>query len=162
MPAKLRQANFFQAVLTAPNAEVSTAVHQLNVAANQIVQTRKRKKPKNLSVLEEYGLTWLKKMTREDKVSICQADKGGAILLVPPIYLENKIKEKVSDRTCYEELKKDPTTKLHQDLIDLWRYGKSAGFVTGEEAKEIVAITERDNKSTASRFKPGKLIWFLV
>ena len=31
-------------------------------------------------------------------------------------------------------------------------------FVSGYEAKEIVGITEHDNKSTASRFKPPRLV----
>ena len=89
------------------------------------------------------------------KISICEADKGGAILLLPPSYLEDKVKEKVFDKSCYSEIKKDPRPDLYQDLIDLWRWGKSQGFVSSHEAREIVGITEKDNKSTSSRFKPG-------
>ena len=61
---------------------------------------------KKLSLLEERGWAWLKKMTAEEKISICQADKGGAILLVPPSYLENKVDEKLSDNTLYKEIKR--------------------------------------------------------
>ena len=107
-------------------------------------------------MLEERGWSWLKKMTSQDKISVCQAGKGGAILLVPPSYLEKKVAEKLSDTSLYEQIEKDPKAERHEELIDLWRFARSAGFVTDQEAKEIVGITERDNKSTASRFKPGR------
>ena len=57
--------------------------------------------------------------------------------------------------SLYVEVKKDPRPDLYQEVINLWSLGKSEGFVTEHEAKQIVGITERGNKSTASRFKPG-------
>ena len=56
---------------------------------------------------------------------------------------------------CTRKSKKDPKPQLYQDLIDQWVIGKSENFVSGYEAREIVGLTELDNKSTASRFKPG-------
>ena len=89
------------------------------------------------------------------EISVCQADKGGAILMVPAKYSEERVRRKLYDERLYVQIKNDPRPTLYQEVIDLWSVGKSEGFVSEFEAKEIVGITERGNKSTASRFKPG-------
>ena len=89
-------------------------------------------------------------------IDICQADKRGAILIVPGNYLEEKIEAKVKDTDKYEALKSDIRPLLYDTLIDQWRYGLHEDFVTDQEAKQVVGITANMNKSTASRFKHGK------
>ena len=74
---------------------------------------------------------------------------------MPPAYLEEKVREKVFDKKSYVLLDKDPRGDLYNDMIKLWRQGKSEYFVSAYEAKETVGLTDLDNKSTASRFKPG-------
>ena len=76
-------------------------------------------------------------------------------MIVPPKLLEKKIEEKVYDKDLYEELEADPRTKLYDNLCELWRKGKDSSFVSDTEAKEIAGITEKGNKSTSSKFKPG-------
>ena len=75
--------------------------------------------------------------------------------------LKNKIEEKVCNPDLYVELKTDPRYELYDNLIELWKDGKSRGFVSETEAKQIVGITENGNKSTASRFKPGQTYFTL-
>ena len=67
-----------------------------------------------------------------------------------------KIEEKVKNSSLYEVLENDPRTQLYDNLIEVWKNGKESGFVSVVEAKEIVGITVNGNKSTASRFKPGR------
>ena len=95
-------------------------------------------------------------MVQNSKICICQADKGGSTLIVPPSLLQQKIEEKVMDPNIYVQLDKNPSQDCYNKLIDLWRYAKANNFVSVQEAKEIVGITEKNNKSTASRFKPGR------
>ena len=47
------------------------------------------------------------------------------------------------------------TAELYDQMINLWKWGKSKSFVSLHEAKETVGLTELDNKSTSNRFKPG-------
>ena len=107
-------------------------------------------------MLEQRGLRWLQKKVINSELSICEADKGGAILIVQPDMLEKKIEEKVLNPNLYEKLEEDPRSALYDSLIDVWKKGKANSFVSEVEAKAIVGITEFDNKSTASRFKPGQ------
>ena len=123
---------------------------------NNFRQKSKRYQSSNLSILEERGQQWLNKEISNKKISVCKADKGGAILLVPPEMLSAKIEEKVKDTSVYEKLEKDPREDIYDKLLNIWRVGQDRGFVTNQEAKEIVGLNEKGNKSTSSRYKYGK------
>ena len=110
----------------------------------------------NLSRMEVAGLKWLQNKVENLEIDICKADKGGAILLVPADYLRKKIREKVEDPEKFEVLKKDVRPDLYDSVFSQWKYGLSEGFVTNDEAKQVVGITNNGNKSTASRFKYGR------
>ena len=106
--------------------------------------------------MEVAGLKWLQNKVENLEIDICKADKGGAILLVPADYLRKKIREKVEDPEKFEVLKKDVRPDLYDSVFSQWKYGLSEGFVTNDEAKQVVGITNNGNKSTASRFKYGR------
>ena len=110
----------------------------------------------NLSLLEREGLEWLRKKVASAELCICKADKGGSTLIVHPSLLTKKLEEKLYNLALYSELTVDPRKQLHDDLIEWWKYGKSQHYITEVEAKEVMGITKKDNKSTASRFKYGK------
>ena len=78
-----------------------------------------------------------------------KADKGGAILL------ESAVLNKLQDTDLYECLENDPTYALYDELFNLWVKGKRQEYVTAAEAHKVMGVTEDDNKSTSSRFKPG-------
>ena len=40
-------------------------------------------------------------------------------------------------------------------MFDLWVDGKSKGYISPQEAKAVMGVTENDNKSTSPHFKPG-------
>ena len=94
---------------------------------------------------------------------MCKADKGGAILIVPPSLIEEKVQEKVGDENLYTKLLKDPSLGLFDELFDTWKRGREVGFVTVDQAYDIVGVTKPDpttghpggNKSTSSRYRPG-------
>ena len=58
----------------------------------------------NLSKEEQDGLKWLKEMTVKDKLSVVQADKGGAILIVTPDLLKKKVLEKLENPQLHTKL----------------------------------------------------------
>ena len=89
------------------------------------------------------------------EIIVDTADKGGAILVYPPQLAEKKIEEKVTDKNLYIRMNTDPSEKMYDKLIDLWKSGKAKNFVTEEEAWKVVGLTPNNQKSTASRFKPG-------
>ena len=91
----------------------------------------------------QYGLKWLKENIKLGILEVCEADKGGSILLVPPTYLENKIKTKVENPDLYEKLISDPSKNQYEKIIQQWKYGKFNKFVTEQEAKQIEEITEK-------------------
>jgi len=121
-------------------------------------------KKSNLSATELEGLKWLEKQTRDEKISILEADKGGAILIVYPSLLKKKTLEKLEDPSLYEKLPEDPTQTLHKELFNLWVEGKENSFVSPKEAKEIMCISNNpksdgtgptNRPSTLPHFKPG-------
>ena len=84
-----------------------------------------------------------------------KADKGGALLIVQPELLEKAVTEKLENPNLYDKLDVDPTNVLHDELFDMWVRGKKAAFVSEYEAQRVMGITESNNKSTSSHFKPG-------
>ena len=88
----------------------------------------------NLSLIEKRGLRWLQKNVLDEQICVCKADKGGAILLVPPEMLTEKIEEKVKNTDIYEELEADPREEIYDDMLDKWRKALNEGFVTEIEA----------------------------
>ena len=123
---------------------------------NNIGHNSKQCQSSNLSLLEERGLQWLKNEISNETISVCKADKGGAILLVPPKMLSAQIEDKVNNVDLYEKLDEDPRERIYDEMLDIWRVGQRRGFVTNQETKEIVGLNEKWKKSTSSRFKYGK------
>ena len=87
------------------------------------------------------------KQTREDKIAVVKADKGGALLIVDPNLLD--------DSNLYNLLESDPTNSLSDELFSLWLFGKKPGFISDYDAQKVMGITDLNNKSTSSHFKPG-------
>ena len=73
-----------------------------------------------------------------NQLSVCQADKGGAILPVHPDFLTKKVKEKLLDPQLYEEFTSDIRPQLYNQLIALWKQGIESDFVSSIEAKKVV------------------------
>ena len=57
---------------------------------------------KNITRDEEDGLRWLRKETNESNIAVVKADKGGAILIVPPPLLEEAVLDKFENQSLYE------------------------------------------------------------
>ena len=109
-------------------------------------------------------------MTEEGRLSVVEADKGGAILIVSPQLLRKKTLEKLENPNLYNKLKEDLTHKLHHELFSKWVEGKEKGFIHPETAKSIMGVSDNDSsrddkektnaKSTASYHKPGKAYFY--
>ena len=156
LPKSLRDPNYFQIPLQSTNPEFQSVLQHINLKTNSLKPTTGKRRIHNLSYFEEKGFKWLKDQVANEKLCVCKADKGGAILLVPPELLSKKIEEKVKNSDLYSELDTDPREMIAQEVIDAWREGKAANFLSEKECKEIVGLTEKNNKSTASRFKCGR------
>ena len=89
--------------------------------------------------MEEKGFKWLKRKVSNRELSVCKADKGGAILLVPPEFLKRKIEEKVLDPDCYKQETNDPSRSSYDDLIKLWKFAQKENFISDIEAKKLLA-----------------------
>ena len=130
-----------------------------NMVNNHNVKLQKQQKMsncrKNITKDEEEGLRWLVKKTSAGEIAVVKADKGGAILIVYPSLLRQKVVEKLEDEELYIKFKNDPSEKLHLELFDLWLDGKLNGFVSSQEARAVMGVTDNNNKSTSPHFKPG-------
>ena len=94
LPSKLHQPSYFLSPAQNPDPEINLAINHLN---NTIVASNFSKRASssgNLSRAEKLGLKWLEEKVANDEIDICQADKGGAILIVPPDYLSKKVGRK--------------------------------------------------------------------
>ena len=61
---------------------------------------------------------WLKDMTNKGKISVVQADKGDAILIVTPELLRRKVLEKLDNPLLYTKLEHDPLNNLKKELFE--------------------------------------------
>ena len=126
----------------------------------QYADKNNKKRKKNITMDEEIGLKWLLKETKDGRLAVVKADKGGAILIVYPTLLIEKVQEKLNDPSLYDKLQKDPTKELHDELFDLWVKGKERRYVTDVEAKKVMGVTAKNNKSTSSHVKPGTTYFY--
>ena len=109
-------------------------------------------------------------MTEEGKLSVVEADKGGAILNVNPELLRKKTLEKLENPNLYNKLAEDPTHNLHHELFTKWVEGKEKSLIHPETAKSIMCVSDNDStrddkdktnaKSTSSHHKPGKAYFY--
>ena len=161
IPKQLRSVSYSLRA-PAPDKQVNTLVDRLvtthDATLLNIGKSKSRKS--NLTKNEREGLKWLKDMSTKGKISIVQADKGGAILIVEPDLLERKVMEKLENPELYTKLEKDPTNTLKKELFELWKVGKTNKFISEKTAYEVAGVTENDNMSTHPRFKPGVAYYY--
>ena len=132
------------------------AINHINANINADSFRKSSVPSHNLSGAEKRGLNWLKKKVSNNEIAICQADKGGAIIVIQPQFLTRTVREKVTDLEAYEETDSDIRPQLYNQFISLWKRGVESCFISNTEAKEVVGITLAGNESTASRFKYGR------
>ena len=137
----------------AVNTITGNMVNNHNVKLQK--QQKDKKYKKNITKDEENGLRWLVKKTSAGEIAVVKADKGGAILIVYPSLLRQKVVEKLENEELYKKFTKDPSDKLHTKLFNLWLDGKFNGYVSSQEARAVMGVTDNNNKSTSPHFKPG-------
>ena len=94
-------------------------------------------------------------MSKKEKISVVQADKGGAILIVTPDLLRKKVLEKLENPQLYTKLEDDPLQNLKKELFELWKKGKTEKHISPNIAYRVAGVTENDNMSTSPVYKPG-------
>ena len=155
IPAKLRHTTYTQRQPVS-DRHVNTLVDRLVLEHNSLLKNMRGTKTKsNLSKDERDGLKWLQDMSKKEKISVVQADKGGAILIVPPSLLEKKVMEKLENPNIYTKIEADPLQNLKTELFELWKKGKIEGHVSQRIAYQVAGVTENNNMSTSPHFKPG-------
>ena len=110
----------------------------------------------NLSSFELKVLDWIQRRVRNHELVVCQADKGGALILTPYEYAQSLVFDKLTDPECYScEGPDDRSPLFSKNLFKLWKKGVSCDLVPHHLANEVVGLTEKGRHSTASVFKPG-------
>ena len=155
VPTKLSHKRY-AASMPAEEQAVNAIVNSIASEHNGQLQFQNTKSmKKNITKEEEEGLRWLIKETNEHNIAVVKADKGGAILIVDPKLLEKAVADKLENPDLYELINHDPTEPLHNELFNTWVRGKNSEFVSANEAQRVMGVTDDNNKSTSSRFKPG-------
>ena len=72
---------------------------------------------KNITRDEESGLKWLVRKSTAGELAVVKADKGGALLIVYPSLLRQKVCEKLENEDLYIQFKEDPTDKLQLSCL---------------------------------------------
>ena len=104
------------------------------------------------------------------RIAIVTTDKGGSTLIVDPTMLRRKkTLEKLENPQLYKKLQNDPLKDLHRELFQLWVQGKQNNFVSPEEVKFVMGVSDKQKKdesgptnrpSTSPRYKPGKFYFY--
>ena len=155
LPSKLKNISYKIIKPPTTDARTNNLINNITNRVDSIKPGQKPEKNMNLSKHELEGLTWLQEKTSNMEIIVDKADKGGAIIIYPPDLAEKKIAEKVTDKKLYVRMDTDPSEKIYDKLIDIWRNGRRKDFVTEEEASKVVGLTNNNQKSTASIYKPG-------
>ena len=169
LPSKLSHKSYYMS--TCDDREVNDIVNSMQSDLDQILQAQrpKKRKKQNLTPCEEKGLKWLQKNVSTKTISIVSADKGGSTLIVDPQMLRKKTLEKLENPNLYRKLEKDPLPALQKELFQLWVLGKENLFVSPEEAKYVMGVSDNmktdgtgptNRPSTAPRYKPGKSYFY--
>ena len=114
----------------------------------------------NLNRYEREGLSWLMNAVKENLVAITKADKGGSLIISTPDKIREITGEKLMNPEQYEPiLNLDTPNILRAKMLDLWKKGVSAGFVSKDQARKIVGLIY-DTKgkvtlSTNDLYRPG-------
>ena len=138
---------------------------------DQLLQQKPKnhRKKRNLNLEEQKGLKWLQQNVNLRRIAIVTADKGGSTLIVDPTMLRKKTLEKLESPQLYKKLQDDPLKDLHRELFQLWVQGKQNNFVSPEEAKYVLGVSDKQKKdeggltnrpSTSPRYKPGKSYFY--
>ena len=172
IPPKVYQKSYYSAQLQDDN-NVNDIVKSMETEHDQKLIVRKISKEnrkKNLRKEEWEGLRWLTGMNNEGKLTVVQADKGGAIIVVNPDTLRKKTLEKLENLNLYEKLEEDMTRNLHHELYLKWVEGKEIQLIHPTIARNIMGVSDNDStkevkdktnaKCTSSHFKPGKSYFY--
>ena len=124
LPSKLRTVNYKTIKPPAADAATNNLVNNLTNQIDSIKPGNKPERNMNLSKQELEGLEWLKEKTSNMEIIVDTADKGGAIIIYPPELAEKKIAEKVNNKKLYLRMNTDPSEKIYDKLIDIWKKGK--------------------------------------
>ena len=114
----------------------------------------------NLSGAERRGLKWVLNQLNKGDLRVVQADKGGALCIIPKSSMKRLEESKLNDARRYTNMgESDPTPGARSLLLDLWRMGEDSEFVKREECYEVVGLCEKkqgkkQRPSTLSDFKP--------
>ena len=123
----------------------------------------KSKLADNLNKFEREGLKELKKLTQDQKIVICMADKGGMIIILPPDQVRAMINdhlEKAENFVCVGEA--DPLLNdgdVSRRYFDGWKTAIKEGYISTQHAKSVVGLIyhsdDKITKSTLDIYKPG-------
>ena len=169
-PQKLLHKNYYKH-LPSEDREVNDIVNSMQTELDQLRQQKPKnhRKKRNLNLEEQKGLKWLQQNVNLRRIAILTADKGGSTLIVDPTMLRKKTLEKLESPQLYKKLQNDPLKDLHRELFQLWVQGKQNNFVSPEEAKYVMGLSEKQKKdesgptnrpSTSPRYKPGKSYFY--
>ena len=106
IPTQLRHSSYSQRLPVA-DRHVNTLIERLVTDHDSLLKNFETDKnlKSNLSKDERDGIKWLQDMAKKEKVSVVQADKGGAILLVTPELLRKKVLDKLEYTQLYTNLR---------------------------------------------------------
>ena len=117
----------------------------------------------NLNYIEQQGYNWLRKNVNSKSICICRADKGGAVILLPPNVVTDSLQNKLSNTSNYEVIgTKNPCDKIVNRMYRLWENAVAEGFISQETAYEIIGLTAKGNKSSLDKYKPGIPFFYIL
>jgi hypothetical protein len=155
MPSKLAHKSYTAGKPSEENAKNNIVNRIAEEHNGQLQFLDKQPRKRNISKDEKEGLQWLINESKESNIAVVKADKGGVILIVEQTLLEKAVTDKLEDPNLYQLLDSDPYETLHDEIFYLWVQGKLQRFVSPVDPKRVMGVTAENNKSTASRFKPG-------
>ena len=117
--------------MSSEDSTINDILKNMQAELNQKL-TRQRKGiiKKTLSKGERVGLKWCECIIEEGKLSVVEAEEGGAIHIVSPELLHKDNLEKLENLNIYNKFEEDLTQRLHREIFVKWVERKGKGPYT--------------------------------
>ena len=111
-------------------------------------------KKNNISPGMKRGKDWVKKMIKEEKIFVCKADKGGAILIMNYEDVVNTVENDLKDKTQFEAQESDLMKATTNKITGLVKELEKDSMITGNDRMLITGLNDKGNLKHNPEFRP--------
>ena len=115
-----------------------------------------KKQWSNLSDAEHIGLQWCQKAVRKKRLYFTRADKGGAMLILDAVLVNDIILSNLNNENKFAKLEKDPRGRIKNEIKQLTSQYEDVDLISRDDCFLISGQTANGGMSHSPSFCIGK------